>query len=534
MASNTPVPFQVVKSTAEKIAETIIPERVIVSDPVAKVTVIGDGVTKGGVPFGASEQWNKFYAGTLEELQANPEALAALLKDAPANGLLFVVSEDIVNPDGTINEEELQAYLEENYLKLTGGTLTGNLVLQNMNYGLNDLPANASILFQIRFKDKDGSLLNYIGCNLFSDAKRQVYLAGGSSSTYLGIQEDANGLDFVYCSTPPVDAPNYAVQNKESVIRDFLPRTGGTLSGYLDFAQNYTVGETTTNSLYGNRLRFVDQTGFDCGALINMYTADGGIRTFMQAANKKSDGSALYSMILLGIDEDGVQYSALPEPRGLYNNDGATAKWVMDYAPQKLTVAIIDIIVGGTGASDTADLNNGRGLSYDKPFATFNAAVSWALAHYVGAICNINFVINADISVSAINICAYNVGSVTITSTSNTKHTINISQYIACIGGIVSYKNIKLNGNSSNSAFYGRHNNIIIVETGVEVSGSFTSATANIAINSALYLNATISGSCTGKRYGLAAGGAIYSNGKGVNAIPGTEAGTVDTSSIYV
>ena len=76
----------------------------------------------------------------------------------------------------------------------------------------------------------------------------------------------------------------------------------------------------------------------------------------------------------------------------------------------------------------------------------------------------------------------------------------------------------------------------IVIGRDCEFSGTVSNATVGATKGGFVQFasGSTLSGTVTGKRYQATFGGYILTGGRGTNAIPGTEAGTVDASSTYV
>lgn len=565
------IPLRAVKGAAEKIAETVIPERVIVSDPVNKITVIGDGVTKGGVPFGANEQWNKFYDGTLEELQADPEAMVAFLKDAVGNGVLFVKVEGFTNPDGTFDEEALKAWLEENYLKLTGGTLSGILTVSYSQSDKHfvakredvDLTTNPSTAKYAGLIAEDANAIPFGACRFIQDkygntqATIELYNYKEDGTTAVAsilrsvLYRDGTGL-FVG-PTPAVDAPSTAIQTKESVTRDFLPRTGGEMYGVIN---STTWGGINVSPpiTYSETQEASDHVYITCcSAKTSDNIASCGVRmdTIPNAGHHFAMYAAKSGKFLgqIGLhcdfgDVDNI-YAFCPHPRGQYTNDIATAKWSMDFsaiqigapAPNASEYIHNKIFVDPLTGSDTADINNGRGLSPERPFKNFLPALQWAAMHVVGGN-NIYIELMSDVTIDVgtqqyIYIYPPLTYSLYVRGYNSQKKSLTISKPIRIDNpAYVIFSDLSIQLNSPWS-FLDVSNHASVTVSNVEMNGTVTAATIACNRGGLVQLGGSITGNVTGKRFSLLNNSMIMTGGKGVNYIPGTEAGTTDATSVY-
>lgn len=553
MAYNTPFPLQVVKGTAEQIAETIIPERVIVSDPVNKITVIGDGVTKGGVPFGANEQWNNVYDGTLEELQADPDALAAFLKNMPKNGFIVVKSDKIVNEDGTINEEELKAYLEDNYLKLTGGTLTGAIVSNRLHtptfirnegrYSRGETVATDAynIIAQMYDKDEDLLLQEYLS---FTNSWKTWWLAlftedseGNAVRASISLMVNPNGTAVFTCPTPLATAPDAVVYNREALYRDFLPKTGGEVTGAITRKAAWGISDELSEVAYATTIGVQDKTGLNVAQNAVRRMSD-RIGSYVSVTN-----NGVMSILEAVVTDDGEAYVSVPSPSNdAYGNYAANTKYVKDNFVQAVTKSL-NTYVGGANASDTADLGNGRGLTSDKPFANIMPAMDWVLSHYNIGNHIFVFIVQDNLDLGSANdlfLHAQGAYCYIQSADANNLKRIKANRFIVYEGHL-HFRNIELEAYNTLYCMQAATalGHISLGDT-VNFYGNLTSAThggcvyiptaGTVSVSSA----ATIGGNFTGKRFHIAGVGTILSGGKGVNAFPGTQAGVVEGSAKYV
>lgn len=549
MASNTP-PIRVYKSTAAKIAETVIPERVIVSDPVNHVTVIGDGVTKGGVSFGSgsSEPSTCFYDGTKEQFDADPNA-PAILKGIAGDGLLFVVPDSVVNPDGTFDEAALKEWLEANYLQLTGGTLTGYLHLFRLTYQKQDtadvsrtdaLPSR--VYNQFFFTDANDftygelDVIQETNLAVVAQLKATNKKADGTSvSSAFGAVVLKDGTTYSTVNTPAENAPNNAVQTRESVTRDFLPKTGGEIINASPVLNLRATALDATNigdtSQFTGIIKFSDKNNSLLGDVYNSIDAEGKIYTTLNA--RSIDKHRAYLAAVL--EADGTGYCTCSEPRGLYTNEIATFRSLVDYTAETLK-ANLDIYIDAINGSDTADLHNGRGLSASKPFKTINSCLGYIKRYYRGSfVCDLQLL--SDITEDNFGLFLPVNTQIRINGSGGIR-TINF-RVVSCYSGTLLFgDNLALNINNSGGSgilCVGQNSNMQFVKA-MTINGSAQTLVTCIQNGYVDISNSmTLTGNFSGRRYYCGTGGIINSHGKGVNALPGTAAGTVeDSASFYI
>ena len=162
-----------------------------------------------------------------------------------------------------------------------------------------------------------------------------------------------------------------------------LPKAGGEVTGALHLypvtfqkqpSADVNLTENRTARAY-NQILFQDANNFNYGELGTYQEIDLTVVSKIQATNKKEDGTSVSAAINAVSRKDGTAYATCPPPRqNNYGSDIVNTKAMKDYAPMKGSGSV-SIFVGGSNASDTADLFAGRGLSADKPFATIDAAI---------------------------------------------------------------------------------------------------------------------------------------------------------------
>lgn len=173
-----------------------------------------------------------------------------------------------------------------------------------------------------------------------------------------------------------------------------LPQTGGDINGILQLVANYprlrlksTVFEkgSTPAALTYNSIQFVDKNDVLTGVIEQSWNSTGQIGT--QFGVETLDANSVFRRSMIGIYNlpDGTSFgncSAHPRANN-YSTDIVTTKYLKDYAAEKTNGTVnIYVNANSTSASDTANLNAGRGLTVDMPFKTPAAAFNWANYHY--------------------------------------------------------------------------------------------------------------------------------------------------------
>lgn len=316
-----------------------------------------------------------------------------------------------------------------------------------------------------------------------------------------------------------------------------LLKSGGTLSGDLTIEKNNSalylkdprskMGETPSENLFP-ALRFLDQDGETVGFVQRAFRTTGENEIGLAVLTKKADGSLASNALMLVTEADGTAYGKCPLARNLYNNDIAVMRNVMDYSPQRQT-ANIAAYVGGANASDTADLNNGRGLSEAKPFATPLAALKWAATHYAAPVV-FSLVFCTDMQLPDGLAIPANLFNYINMSGKTAATKLSLSAPISLSGGGLQFSNINLEG--SNIETFVRASGSyracrVVIGAGVTMNGSVIEGTV-FALNGAQVIcTSAVSGTVTGKKYRLATNSFLGAP----QYLPGSEDGQKDASS---
>lgn len=468
--------------------------------------------------------------------------------------------------DVDIDEEALKVWANSQFLKLVGGTLTGNLSCR-LDITKGEVPEE-TLTARYSFTDNAGQLLGSLLYNSTPDDLTQLILRlyqnreGSEFAAGFGVvRAEGNGGWYAIGPNPNNDVvPDNALQTKKSVTDNFLPRTGGEMSGAIDCISNNlsTVeGEWPATSNYYNAVNFYDKHKNFMGALQSQVYSDGEVRHNL-ANGRTINGVYKAANLTVNLKEDGTGYASCPPPRGLYNNDIATFNSLVDYAPQTFGGKDVNFHIDANIGSDTADLHDGRGLSAEKPFKSFSAAYPYSYKFTCNGV-NTVFMLHTDIHISLDYFIRYQSGNrmiitsydknnpVTVTFDKDLIITNNSVEFSYVNVNLMSHK-IKCGGMYDSNSFLMLYdigftgsamqllieNSAMILSRNVSFSGTASpTGLLYVTRGGLVAVDVAPTGNVTGKRFALVQGGRVFTGGKGVNVIPGTEAGTTDASSIY-
>lgn len=376
-------------------------------------------------------------------------------------------------------------------------------------------------------------------------------------------------------------------------VEGFLPLTGGDLSGPLTVKPESTYphinikfkdidlnADLPQDASWGG-LYFLDKNGAAFTAIdTGVSSTEVASRVWSSLPNASSGGASL------GIHSraDGINFATAPNPRGLYGNDIVTENSLKNYAPGKSVINLtLHVNANHPNASDTADIFVGRG-SEDMPFASLHGAIGFAIYNMVGPT-NIYIILHSnDVldEVYYINVFP----SIYITGATGNE-IVDIPTIAQVLSGLLIFNNIHIRelagaqltalqqgsiglfnnvkisrvGNTAAPAMTAMHNGLIEIMGDLQIegvhtwalnawmngkiitttaltltiNGTYTIGVVGANVDSAVDFNSgtVFSGSPTGKRFGITSGSKVLTFNKGVNFIPGTEAGIVDSTSVY-
>lgn len=234
---------------------------------------------------------------------------------------------------------------------------------------------------------------------------------------------------------------------------------------------------------------------------------------------------------------------------------------IKGYAPYNLKETV-GFYVGGDNASDVLD--EGRGRTIEKPFATLKACIDYITSTIVQG-CDESIIIKlvSDITTPGFNIISNNIYNLMITSNDYTNYstltitsnsvgvygrscvyfsgmniTMRDGSFMQTGGGngasLITFGNVNFDGDPYSLHVY--QNSEIQFTHKINFSGTAYSAGLIRSHRGGLasFLNTvTLSGDVVGKRYICLYGGRIVTQGKGPNFIPGTIEGECDEYSLY-
>ena len=443
------------------------------------------------------------------------------------------------------------------YLPLTGGTLTGNLtidhnnpriVLKNANFEKGNIPAS-NVDTYITISDKNNSIMGQLINSTTTSGNAMFFIrafqnsATTNSYANFSLVQTSTGDSYATCPTPSTSAPNSVIYNKEALKRDFLEKSRADIDTTIGNPINITRTDTTEDffnvgkDYIQTHIFFRDSKYNIGGAVINTVHQDGSIGSSINSRRYMTGQSTFpSSSVIAGITEEDVPYATAPAPRGLYNTDIVTYKSMVDYAPKKLTANATFHVNANTG-SDTADLFNGRGLSEDKPFKSLQACLMHICENCIPMRNWVIVMLHSDVTTPGTTVSF--VGNGIIIKGDDSVRTITTSGagfYIEA-GCLILEDNLKFVF-GSNVGFLVRGGNghataALQIKSDVEFSGECNTTVLSAQSNGVCFINGNITGNVVGKRYACNNGGKILTYGKGAEVIPGTIAGTCDSSSTY-
>lgn len=424
---------------------------------------------------------------------------------------------------------QLLVEILKKYLALSGGTLSGALGITNKLGSGNiffydpDMGGKQAVVSIFASKnDTERSLI--IGMPPLADDAIQYW----SSIIIHRMLSNVAGGAYVQIPILEENLPNIAAITKGFADNNYVKKSGDTITGELAIRINALSNEVVDTDTYSN-INFVGTDNKRIGVIrCNTGPSSGGIHYLGFYAVDYNN--RLTQAMSIATGQDGKAFSTCPPPRAAYNSDIVNNTRLIDFAQEKLT-GITNIHLGGTGASDTADIHNGRGRSADKPFASFDAALNYINTHLNGCK-SVYLILHDNFTVTGLKYCNVNFVSLLITS-DDTIRTLTINNELQFQKGNIVFKNIKLQASSNTNYFvtsngvYGNVN--IMFDSGVEMSGTVKTASVRAMNNGTIHIYVSPTGNVTGSRYSLVNGGKILTAGKGANAIPGSSDGTSGT-----
>lgn len=490
MARNTPIPLQILQVTADKLKTLVLARGEVAYDIDNKRLVVGDGVTPGGIV---------------------PQ-------------------------------------MAGDFLPLTGGTLTNALTIDMDGYQdihikrpsidskvAPDSDKNESI----QFEDKDGVVLGAVGLTRKTSGGNDTVLSSyvysdtgellKQNTLLVRTQEDGTG--YVLVPTPPESVTdNRAVQTKESVQRDFLAKTGGEMTGPVRFITSVDALDTIESNVSITAMDFRDMEGFVLGGCGGDILPDN--HSWVGIYGHVLDNSNNWPSVRVNMAPGGVAYATAPHPRtNNYGNDIVTTKHFIDNSSPLISggVYVGDV----TGASDTADLWQGRGLTPEKPFKTFGGAWEWLNRHSNNNQVAINLLTDLEWNPAYPWFMTQTLNTLVIQSYPTTdRKKLILPKGAKVLSGFVEMNNLEINfpANGNHEGLWSQGSYRGSSPT-LKVNNCVLSGQADVifnALGNGTIFVSSLSGTVTGKKYSATACSRI----SGVATIPGTMEGTKDDSAV--
>ena len=254
-----------------------------------------------------------------------------------------------------------------NYLRLTGGEITGNLYVPPINDELNVRVSTCgwvttqiqNAVDQIVGTGSGGSDIS------LSSLSQQIQQ---NTTNIASLTTTVNAIDDNYVRYSSSQSLNNTQKSTARSNIGAFSSTGGTITGNVAISGSATVTGTTTSNNHikitnsgvtiGNNptstvnraVTFTDKTGANGHSMVRSTVANSGaVTTELMVKPNKSDGS--YSSIAISVNNSGTVTTSAPNPRtGSDDRSIATTSWVND--------AIADALVGNAQALADKTYNN--------------------------------------------------------------------------------------------------------------------------------------------------------------------------------
>lgn len=404
---------------------------------------------------------------------------------------------------------------------------------------------------------------------------------GGDSSAALAAAQEAKALAEAAKTTADKGVADAAAAQETADGK--VSKTGDTMTGPLvidttESGSIYPLNIKVSNNFHSimqnmdldaledpavviaNNNSYRDKEGRIIGYLQQYTDTRGTNNTRIMAIgfDANENGKTYSSEIRAVAQRDGTRYATCFPPRETVNeNDIDTRAASVARHPKKNTNTVT-LHLGGDNASDTDSLHVDRGLTADKPFATLNGVWAYAINNFTGA--DIIILIHGEVVWSATNsLYQYGPSSITLMG-ADSNAVFKLQKDLILLQGITTLRSLNIDIDTHRIQCDGNwgHNHLnvsTVTFTGSNpisflraISDSFiwfygnntfngtvgvATVAAELGATIEVFTAANLTGSVTGKRYFATNGSRIIVAGKGVNVFPGSEAGTVDSSSIY-
>lgn len=322
-----------------------------------------------------------------------------------------------------------------------------------------------------------------------------------------------------------------AATEAKTLAENALPKSGGTMSGDLQLVPTNPIEYEAvgTPERLTQSIIFRGKAGNSpLGQIYTNIDSDGATRFSFRAHTNKANGTG-YSLEVVK-ELDGTAYVSGPSPRANnYGFDLTNTKYVRDLCQTKVNSPLM-MYAGGANASDTLNLRDGRGLTPEMPFATLSGLLAFIASEYTG-IGGVVVVLQDDMEWDVWqNFATSGLINVKITGP---EKTLTIKKILGVLSGQLTFYNINLAFDGGYLAANGMWSSgaTLMLGDDVAVSGSAPEF-LNVTYNGTAIMRSAITGTVEGRKYLCQFGGRIITNGLGETAIPGSEAGVKDASSI--
>ena len=217
------------------------------------------------------------------------------------------------------------------YLPLSGGTLTGDLAMddstieiEDSNIDIGTAPSSAVYDRVLRMVDGNGDMVGYLQATQTSSGSHyNCFGAPNSDDSYqnqIMFGWDINDNPKTFVSYPDTfrDAISAAAA---SHTHDYLPLSGGTATGSIS-VQSSNIdrdGADPSSSVTGNSYIFTDKDGEGIGIIRPGRQTDGREDLILFARNENSNGDQIQNGLRISIAKDGTRSYGVDDPLAFCN-----------------------------------------------------------------------------------------------------------------------------------------------------------------------------------------------------------------------
>ena len=287
----------------------------------------------------ATEQYAQFYGG---EGTGVAGAKLTLYPDGDGRFYLTAKSTDGSQTydlrgdnNGSLYWRGYELAWKKDYLPLSGGTLTGQTTFNTRTKFKSSIDLFEGDTEHGRIYDISNVLRITGGTNTSDGSYIDLSYTGGGTQQFRIVANDGTSQKMLYGDANGVlKWNNYDI----ALAKDFLPLTGGTITGNLTLTgtaslkNNLTIGSTLTKGAASgqfNNIDFVDAEGVRTGRIRSYVSSGGGMRMSLSAfANEQGNGSDA-STLYIEYSGDGVASCYCPTPpNDVSGTRIVTAGWI--------------------------------------------------------------------------------------------------------------------------------------------------------------------------------------------------------------